>query len=200
MKVTNDTVLKWKGGLEEFGDALGKRESGNDYTVVNKFGYLGRWQFGRARLWDLNYSIDGWKPKFGKLRIVISRQKFLNDKRLQNSIFKQHVKELRRRIINKKYNQYIGKVINGVLITESGCVAGMHLKGEGGLKKFLKGKDNADALGTKISEYIEKFGNYNLCSSTTTNGLFCTPIKVEPKPIEPISKFTKLFNKYFSKK
>jgi len=48
-------------------------------------------------------------------------------------------------------------------VTESGCVAGVHLKGWGGLKDFLiNKKDNSDALGTPISEYISKFGGYNL--------------------------------------
>ena len=34
----------------DFLDALGHRESGNRYDVINKFGYLGKYQFGKATL------------------------------------------------------------------------------------------------------------------------------------------------------
>jgi len=68
----------------------------------------------------------------------------------------------------RKYSKYLGKTINGIEITISGLVAGAHLKGLGGVRKFLKGKDNADAYGTKISEYIEKFGGYDLSDSDIT--------------------------------
>ncbi|MBK7381693.1 MAG: hypothetical protein IPJ03_22395 [Ignavibacteriales bacterium] len=40
------------------------------------------------------------------------------------------------------------------------------MKGWGGLSKFLiNHDDNTDALGTPISEYISKFGGYNLTCS-----------------------------------
>ncbi len=68
----------------------------------------------------------------------------------------------------RKYSKYLGKTINGIEITISGSVAGAYLKGLGGVRKFLKGKDNADAYGTKISEYIEKFGGYDLSDSDIT--------------------------------
>lgn len=68
----------------------------------------------------------------------------------------------------RKYSKYLGRTINGIEITISGLVAGAHLKGIGGVRKFLKGKDNADAYGTKISEYIKKFGGYDLNDSDIT--------------------------------
>jgi len=59
-------------------------------------------------------------------------------------------------------------------------VAGAHLKGLGGVRKFLKGKDNADAYGTKISEYIKRFGGYDLSDSDIT---------INPESIPPIRWF-----------
>jgi len=149
--------------------ALGKRESNNNYGIVNSWGYLGRWQFGKPRLWDLGYSVDGWHPRFRKKRVVITKEYFLENKDFQDYIMRLHVTQLRNIFLNKKrYSKYLDKIINGVLITVSGLVAGAHLKGLGGVRKFLKGKDNADALGTKISEYISKFAGYDLSDSDFT--------------------------------
>ena len=39
----------------DFLDALGERESSGDYTVVNSYGYLGKYQFGELALIDVGY-------------------------------------------------------------------------------------------------------------------------------------------------
>lgn len=148
--------------FNDFANDLGQRESGNDYTVKNKWGFLGRFQFGRPRLYDLGFSINGWKPKDGRpAKTIISEKKFLNSPHIQDEVFERHVKDILTRV-RERYSAFIGREINGIKITESGLVAGVHLKGFGGVNKFLKGEDNSDALGTKVSEYIMKFGGYNL--------------------------------------
>jgi hypothetical protein len=44
----------------DFLDALGERESGGDYGVVNSYGYLGKYQFGELALIDVGYyTADG---------------------------------------------------------------------------------------------------------------------------------------------
>ena len=40
-----------------FLDAIGFKESGNRYDIVNKFGYMGRYQFGRGTLKGLGYKV-----------------------------------------------------------------------------------------------------------------------------------------------
>lgn len=48
-------------------------------------------------------------------------------------------------------------------ITTSGIIAGAHLVGEGGLKKYLKDKSiKQDGLGTSVLEYMAKFGGYDM--------------------------------------
>ena len=155
---------------------------------VNEFGFLGFYQFGKPRLWDLGLSIDGWKPRWWSPQrlkqykvYIISEIEFLLNSDLQDTIFRAHIQDLRKQI-QKKYSKHYGcetwdiwgmndlTVLSGgvamskpnIIITESGLVAGAHLKGLGGVKQFLKGNDNVDALGTKISEYIEKFAGYEL--------------------------------------
>lgn len=146
-------------GFEEFKNDLGQRESSNNYRCVNSLGFLGRYQFGKPRLWDLGLSIDGWRPKnFIEIPNYIrqlTRDQFLNDSVLQDKIFRDHVKNLSIRIT-------VRYAAESARFTLSGLVAGAHLKGLGGVKSFIEGKDNEDAYGTKISEYIEKFKGYDL--------------------------------------
>jgi hypothetical protein len=143
--------------FEDFKNDLGERESSNNYYIVNDFGYLGRWQFGKTRLFDLGISINGYCPKGWTLegKKIMTVGEFLQDEKLQDRIFKKHVKNILS-YLRTHYKEAIEKY------TESGLVAGVHLKGFGGLDKFLKGEDNSDAFGTKISEYIEQFKGYDL--------------------------------------
>jgi len=153
-----------KGYFNDFKDALGFRESGNRYNVVNSYGYVGRFQFGKERLWDLGLSLNGWKPSGWKWnnRDKITVEQFLADKKLQDTLFSLHV-DLLMEIIKRRFIDYLNRKIGGVMITESGLVAGMHLKGEGGVKRFLEsGKSNIDGYGTQITEYIDKFSGYCL--------------------------------------
>ncbi len=145
-----------------FQEAIGMRESSNNYKAVNKFGYLGKYQFGKPRLYDLGYSIDGWHPKNQPVKKIISTSEFLLNKNLQDYLFYVHCKQLVN-IILKRYKQFIGKKINDVEITLSGLVAGAHLVGLGGVIKFLAKKiDVKDGNGVPVSRYIKEFANYNL--------------------------------------
>ncbi len=141
----------------EFKNALGQRESGNNYQIVNTLGFLGRFQFGKPRLWDLGFSIDGYTPKGRAPKKIITKEQFLNDPTLQDQLFDNHVVSLGRAIASK-YPEGVQKY------SLSGLVAGAHLKGLGGVRDFLNGTDNADAYGTQISEYINKFKDYEILS------------------------------------
>ena len=149
-----------------FREALGKRESGGNYKIVNAYGYLGKYQFGMARLSDLGYTerIAGttdyhnsafyWKAGF-------SKEYFLNNPDFQDRVFKEHIGSLIKQI-KLKYFKYLGKQINNIEITLSGLVAGAHLGGIGGIGKFLAGNNSSDQFGTRVSDYIKEFSNYDL--------------------------------------
>jgi len=146
---------------EDFRDALGFRESGGRYDSVNTFGFMGKYQFGKPRLYDLGFSIDGWHPKGRKKKTYLTKKEFLNSPPLQEKIFLEHVKHLRR-VIEKRYSKYLGKKILGVEVTISGLIAGAHLKGLGGVSQFLRGINNRDAYGTEIKSYVKQFGGYEV--------------------------------------
>jgi hypothetical protein len=133
---------------EKFLMALGNMESGNRYKVVNKWGYMGRYQFGKATLKGLG--------------IEVSRKDFISNPELQEEAMQkllQHNKEKLQTYITL----YEGRKVNGILITESGVLAAAHLAGFPNVKRFFKyGNDFKDGNGTKMTSYMKKFGGYKL--------------------------------------
>ena len=134
---------------DKFLEDLGFRESSGNYKAVNQFGYLGKYQFGRKTLNALGYT-------------DVSNRVFLSNPQIQEEAMYDlltHNKRILRRFIKK----YEGKVINGILITESGILAAAHLAGPGNVKKFFrKGYEFRDGNGTKMTSYMKKFSNYML--------------------------------------
>ena len=134
---------------DKFLEDLGFRESSGNYKAVNQFGYLGKYQFGRKTLDALGYT-------------DISNRVFLANPQIQEEAMYDlliHNKKILRRQIEK----YNGKVINGILITESGILAAAHLAGPGNVKKFFrKGYEFRDGNGTKMTSYMKKFSKYRL--------------------------------------
>lgn len=149
IKTQSDTIFSIFVGKSFVGfkEALGFKESRGDYTSVNTFGYLGKYQFGKNTL---------------KLMGVNDTASFLENPILQEQVFQLNV--ARNKWILRRYiKHYIGKRLNGVLITESGLVAAAHLAGAGNVKKYLRsnGKTNfSDAYGTTIVQYIKRFNGY----------------------------------------
>jgi len=120
-------------------------------------------------LYDAGYSLDNYSPKGMPKKRLISKQYFLdNTLGIQDKIMNWHVYNLADSI-SKRHTDALGKTINGIEITLSGLVAGAHLKGLGGVKQFLNGKDNFDAMGTACSEYIRKFAGYELYPKVPEN-------------------------------
>ena len=128
---------------------IGHRESTNNYKAVNQFGYLGKYQFGRATLNALGYD-------------EISNREFLANPSIQEEAMYAlliHNKKILRRQIEK----YHGTTVNGIYITESGILAAAHLAGPGNVKKFFrKGYEFHDGNGTKMTSYMVMFSDYKL--------------------------------------
>ena len=157
---------------KRFMDALGHRESSNNYQKVSKFGYLGRYQFGEVALEELGYykkTKRRWGPKnhwegiWSGKHGIHSKKDFLNNKIIQDIAAKALFIKNWKYIKNLGLHQFIGQKVQGVRITKSGLIAGVHLMGVGGLSKFLLNKTPVqDGMGTHISEYINNFKEYKL--------------------------------------
>nr|WP_245893472.1 peptidoglycan-binding protein LysM [Polaribacter butkevichii] len=132
-----------------FKEALAFKESQGKYTVVNTLGYLGKYQFGRTTLHRFK---------------IYNTQAFLNNPELQEKAFIALCK-VNKWILRKDIRRSVGKVINGIKVTESGILAAAHLSGAGNVKKFLRsnGLDGfSDAYGATIKSYLKSFGGYDV--------------------------------------
>jgi hypothetical protein len=131
-----------------FKEALAFKESRGDYCSVNTLGYLGKYQFGKGTL---------------KLLGIYNTQEFLNNPELQEKAFIANI-ERNKWILRRDIKNFVGRKMNGVLITESGILAAAHLAGAGSVKNYLRsyGTENfADAYGTTIEYYMKKFSGYD---------------------------------------
>ena len=134
--------------LYNFLEAIGFRESGNRYDVTNKWGYMGKYQFGKSTLKGLGFKV--------------TKKEFLSNPQLQEEAMMAlllHNKEK----LQKYIDVFDGKTVNGMLITESGILAAAHLGGQGSVKRYFKnGKVFRDGNGTKITSYMKKFSGYDI--------------------------------------
>ena len=134
---------------------LGRRESNNDWRIINNTNCFGEWQFSYNTLKVLGYG-------------DITPERFKNDpsifpRDLQLKVLKELI-DINSASLNP-YNHYIGKIIKGTKITKSGLLAGVHLGGIVTVRIYLQSNgvmDRSDLNGTKISDYIREFGIYNL--------------------------------------
>ena len=132
-----------------FKELLGFKESGGRYFCVNKYGYMGKYQFNLNTL---------------KMFKIKNAERFINNPELQEKVFLLNVKR-NKWILRKDIKWFVGSIINGSVVTESGILAAAHLSGPGNVKKYLRlnGKtDFKDAFGTSISYYMNYFKDYDL--------------------------------------
>ncbi len=132
---------------------LGYRESGGNWLCINRIGCFGEWQFAEATLKYLGFSEITLK-RFKTNPMIFPRE-------LQQEALRALIRVNTAYLI--KYNHFIGKTIDGIVVTKSGMIAASHLGGAGSLKRYLDSDgrlDHKDAFGTPVSEYLKKFSGY----------------------------------------
>jgi len=137
-----------------FKAALGQRESSNNYQAKNRYGYLGRYQFGKVRLCDLGLCMQMTRMRIEWLH-GLTEQAFLDCPMLQDLVFDLHVAKLRAHV-HWKFT------LEEKSLTMSGAIAVMHLVGPGGLVGLLKGINFTDGNGVQASEYLRLFRGYQI--------------------------------------
>lgn len=166
----------------EFLAIIAKKESTNNWTVCNKYGYVGKYQMGELALLDTydNVNVKYYKTLKGNRREKVKKlmadfREISNSKELtqtqkeeklknifsedeQDQVMRAYIK------VNEKYlknfKKYIGKEINGILITWSGMIAAAHLRGAVSVKKYLKSEGTEipkDLFGTSVEDYMKLF-------------------------------------------
>ena len=132
-----------------FAQKMAYKESRGMLHLVNPYGYMGKYQFGKSALRTVG---------------IYDFQEFLHNSNWQDKAFKALIAR-HKWILKKEIEKYSGRIINGVEITESGLLAAAHLGGAGSVKKYLRSNGRRgfrDGFGTSISSYIRKFSGYDI--------------------------------------
>ncbi|NNC33910.1 MAG: hypothetical protein HKO09_03435 [Croceitalea sp.] len=152
----NSPTIYLKKSFIGFREALAFKESQGDYSAVNTLGYMGKYQFGKGTL---------------RMMGVHDTFEFINNPKLQEQVFKLNVAR-NKWILRRDIKRFVGKRINGTVISESGIVAAAHLAGAGNVKKYLRSygqEDFEDAYGSNVAYYIKKFAHYDISSIKAEN-------------------------------
>ncbi|SEN41198.1 hypothetical protein [Nitrosomonas marina] len=171
---------------QDFVDTLGFKESSSvpggaqNYDAENSFGFIGKYQFGEAALFDLGYyGIDGsdnnlfrndWTGNWSGKNGIRSKQDYFDNGAVQELIIRDWQEILWNRIQFLELDKYEGQTLNEQLISASGMLAVAHLIGAGssssdtaGLKGYLLSGavfSPEDANGTSANDYMELFANF----------------------------------------
>lgn len=138
-------------------EVLGDRESTNDYTKVNQFNYVGRWQFGAAALTEVGYvhpnmrnsdlpNSAAWTGHDG----ISSMQAWRSSPNVQDKAMLQFTRLYYKRLI--RLGALTGASSRPMV---GGMLAAAHLKGPGGALQFARGIVTADANGTTTKSYYK---------------------------------------------
>jgi hypothetical protein len=126
---------------------IGYMESRNNYSAVNQYGYLGKYQFSKKTLKGLGFD-----------SILIAQ--FVDSTHLQEIAMTKLISHNLKIIKNYGLMQYVGKDVGGVTVTLEGMLAGAHLCGPNAVKQYLTsgGEDNKkDAYNTSVRKYMRQF-------------------------------------------
>jgi hypothetical protein len=131
-----------------FKQALAAKESAGKYDLVNSYGYMGKYQFGKSTMRNVG---------------VFDKKVFLNSPALQEKAF-DALLAINKWELRKEIKLYNGRIIKGVKITESGLLAAAHLGGASSVKAYLKSNGTngfKDGYGTSLKSYIRKFKGFD---------------------------------------
>ena len=136
---------------QNFLNLLGKLESNNNYTSINRYGYIGRYQFGKAALMDLGLVID--------LDLFKENPHLEFPPELQDYACL-HLLKINKNILSKHIEYNLDSIYKDIKITKAGILASAHLVGPGNVMKFLNSRGDIDPIdgnGVSVSVYMEKF-------------------------------------------
>jgi hypothetical protein len=131
-----------------FKESLAYRESRGRYKQINTYGYMGKYQFGAAALKAVGIS---------------NHHKFLNSPSLQENAFVALL-AVNKAALAKEIEEFNGKEIAGIKVTESGILAAAHLVGAGSVKRFFRSNGSVrirDGYGTSLRSYLRDYAGYD---------------------------------------
>ena len=159
----------------QFLQSLANAESANQPGIVNKYGYVGLFQMGELALQDAGYyrgdgtrGVNDWRGGWTGRDGINSLADFQASPQAQVNAVTRYHQVIENYISANGLRKYVGTTINGVLITESGLVAGAHLVGMGNMKDWLRSGGRVVPLdGNKVpvTSYASRFAGYGVNAS-----------------------------------
>ena len=137
-------------------EAIGFKESQGKYHLVNSLGYMGKYQFGATTLKALG---------------IYDTARFMSSPALQEKAFVALLSK-NKWILRDEIEKFDGKVVGGILVTESGILAAAHLGGAGSVKKFFKSNGKRylrDEFGTSLRSFMKNYGGYDTSGIVADN-------------------------------
>lgn len=149
--IKNDKV-QYRLKYNRFKKTLAKYESNNNWKEYNRFGFIGKYQFGKSALDAAGYNhINLQTFKLNPASFPETDQEKAMDILLK----------INESVMLKSINKYVGLImLDSIHITRSGILAAAHLAGPANVKEFLDSfgeKNFKDRMGTHISDYINLF-------------------------------------------
>ncbi len=163
MVIDNIFISKYKESLSKY-ETGGKQDS---YSVKNKYGYAGKYQFGKSTLITLydNKLIDFDVKTMG---IDIFLQDSVLQEKALNALIIYNLNYLK----NKNLFRFIGKKFHGTVVTTEGLLASSHLVGASAVRHFLENNGSLedfyiqgkkcrkiDGNGVSLVDYMKIFEN-----------------------------------------
>jgi hypothetical protein len=162
----------------DFLQALASAESSNQASTVNQLGYAGLFQMGEMALQDAGYyrgdstrGVNDWTGSWSGRDGINSLNDFLSNPQAQVDAITRYHQIIENYISTQGLRQYIGTTVSGVLITESGMVAGAHLVGMGNLRDWLRSGGTyvpRDGNKVPITSYAARFAGYAINATPPT--------------------------------
>ncbi len=135
-----------------FKNLIARYESRDNWKEYNRFGFIGKYQFGRSALAATGYShvtLEGFKVEPG----IFSES---DQEKAMDLLLK-----INESAMNDHIRQYVGFTIrDSILITRTGILAAAHLSGTANVKEFLETdgvRNPKDRMGTRLSDYLYYF-------------------------------------------
>lgn len=141
--------------MDKYLSVMAHKESRDDYKALNRFGYMGKYQFGKTTLKHLRGN--------GLLTFEnteIKTQKFLDNPVLQEAAMSALTAHNLQCLKSYGLMKFLGKDVGGVKITIEGLLAAAHLRGPWAVRQFVvTGGDinKVDGNGTSVKTYIKAF-------------------------------------------
>jgi len=155
-KMRTDIIKKDKAQFlikyNHFKKTLARYESGNNWKEYNRFGFIGKYQFGKSALDATGYgNISLESFKMNPASFPEQEQEKAMDVLLK----------INESVMKTTINKFVGLImLDTIRITRMGILAAAHLAGPANVKEFLDSfgqKNVKDRLGTHVSDYISLF-------------------------------------------